>query len=88
MKLASTDSGVTRTGVNWLGLFGPLIQQRLWPNDRYSWLSGNFSIVWPTTDTHADAYCQYTDTPRNAADEQSSQFKPHFCRNEQGFESP
>ena len=52
MKLASTDGGVTRTGVKWRrDQFGPLIEERLWPNDRYSWLSGNFSIVWTTTDT-------------------------------------
>jgi hypothetical protein len=40
------------------------------------------------TSRNTEAYCQYTATPRNAADGQSSQFKPHFWRNEQGFESP
>jgi hypothetical protein len=41
MRLASTDGGVTRTGVKWKwrrDLFGPRIEERLWPNDRYSWL--------------------------------------------------
>ena len=34
MKLASTDGGVTRTGVkSRRDLFGPLIEARLWPND-------------------------------------------------------
>jgi hypothetical protein len=37
MKLASTDGGVTRTVVKWRrDLFGPLIEERLRPNDQYS----------------------------------------------------
>jgi hypothetical protein len=37
MKLASTDGAVTRTVVKWRrDLFGPLIEERLRPNDRYS----------------------------------------------------
>jgi hypothetical protein len=33
------------------------------------------------TSRNAEAYCQHTDIPRNAADERSSHFKQHFCRN-------
>jgi hypothetical protein len=41
MQLASNDVGVTRTGVKWTrDLFGPLIEERPWLNDRYSLVVG------------------------------------------------
>ena len=30
---------------NTCDVFGPLIEERLWPNDRYSWLSGIFQYT-------------------------------------------
>src|SRR3984893_13481477 len=52
MKLASTDGRVTRTVVTWRrDLFGPLIEERLRPNDRYSWCRAISASYGPPTDT-------------------------------------
>ncbi len=49
-------------------MFGPLIEERLWPNPRYSWLSGVLHLrTNRVAPPHVDAYClDYNPNP-NAA---------------------
>ena len=54
--------------VNTWDVFGPLIEERLWPNDRYSWLSGilQFTSVRVTPPAADTSFIGYNPNP-NAA---------------------